>query len=98
MRPSLHGGLEPKDGRILWMRDKAQFPVIHCKMTETVMQANCGSGNEVGPWKVTAIEKLIPISPRDCLNISESKKGDPVRPYDDSDNKWYRNEDPGGAS
>jgi hypothetical protein len=38
------------------------------------MQANCGSGNEVGPWKVTAIEKLVPISPRDCLNISESGK------------------------
>jgi hypothetical protein len=74
MRSSVHWGLEPKDGRILWMRDKAQFPIIHCKMTETVMQANCGSRDDVGPWKVIAIEKLIPISPRDCLNISESGK------------------------
>jgi hypothetical protein len=74
MRPSLHRGLEPKDGRILWMRDKAQFPVVHCKMTETVMQANCGSGGGIGPWKMSEIEKLIPISPRDCLNISESGK------------------------
>jgi hypothetical protein len=74
MRPPVHGGPKPKDGRILWMRDKAQFPVVHCKMTETVMQANCGSGDSVGPWKVIEIEKLIPISPRDCLNISESGK------------------------
>jgi hypothetical protein len=74
MRPSSHRSLEPKDGRILWMRDKAQFPVVHCKMTETVMQANCGSGGGIGPWKMIEIEKLIPISPRDCLNISESGK------------------------
>jgi hypothetical protein len=74
MRPSVHGGLKPKDGRILWMRDNAQFPVVHCKMTETVMQANCGSRGDVGPWKMIAIEKLIPISPRDCLNVSESGK------------------------
>jgi len=74
MRPPIHGGLKPKDGRILWMRDKAQFPVVHCKMTETVMQANCGSRDDVGPWKMIAIEKLVPISPRDCLNISESGK------------------------
>jgi hypothetical protein len=56
------------------MRDKAQFPVVHCKMTETVMQASCGSGDSVGPWKVIEIEKLIPISPRDCLNMTESGK------------------------
>ncbi len=74
MRPPSHKSLEPKDGRILWMRDKAQFPVVHCKMTETVMQANCDSGGGVGPWKMIEIEKLIPISPRDCLNISESRK------------------------
>jgi hypothetical protein len=55
MRPSIHGGLKPKDGRILWMRDKAQFSVVHCKMTETVMQANCGSKDDVGPWKMIAI-------------------------------------------
>jgi hypothetical protein len=46
------------------MRDKAQFPVVHCKMTETVMQANCGPRGDLGPW-IIAIEKLIPISPRD---------------------------------
>jgi hypothetical protein len=49
MRPSVHGGPKPKEGRILWMRDKAQFPVVHCKMTETVMQANCGSKDDLGP-------------------------------------------------
>ncbi len=61
----MHRGLEPKEGRILWMRDKAQFPVVHCKMTETVMQANCDSGGGIGPWKMIEIEKLILISPRD---------------------------------
>jgi hypothetical protein len=49
------------------MRDKAQFPVVHCKMTETVMQANCDSGGGIGPWKMIEIEKLIPVSPGDCL-------------------------------
>ncbi len=38
------------------------------------MQANCDSGGGIGPWKMIEIEKLIPISPRDCLNISESRK------------------------
>ncbi len=42
MRPPVHVSPKPRDGRILWMRDKAQFSVVHCKMTETVMQANCG--------------------------------------------------------
>ena len=74
MRPPMHVGPKPRDGRILWMRDKAQFPVVHCKMTETVMQANCGPKGDVGPWRMIVIEKLVPISPRDCLNISESGK------------------------
>ncbi len=74
MRPPVHGGPKPKDGRILWMRDKAQFPIVHCKMTETVMQANCGPKDDLGPWRMIAVEKLIPISPLDCLNISESGK------------------------
>jgi hypothetical protein len=56
------------------MRDEAQFPVIHCKMTETVMQADCGTRGELGPWRMIAMEKLVPISPRDCLNISDSGK------------------------
>jgi hypothetical protein len=46
MRPPVHVSPKPRDGRILWMRDKAQFPVVHCKMTETVMQANCGSKDD----------------------------------------------------
>jgi hypothetical protein len=54
------------------MRDGVQFPVIHCKMTETVMQADCGARGELGPWRMITIEKLVPISPRDCLNMSNS--------------------------
>ncbi len=74
MNQSVHAGPKPRDGRILWMRDKAQFSVVHCKMTETVMQAYCGSKGDLGPWRMIAIKKLIPISPRDCLNISDSGK------------------------
>ncbi len=72
MKQAAHMGPKPRDGRILWMRDKAQFPVLHCKMTETVMQASCGSTGDLRPWRMIAMEKLVPISPRDCLNISES--------------------------
>jgi hypothetical protein len=43
-------------------------------MTETVMQADCGTRGELGPWRMIAIEKLVPISPRDCLNILDSGK------------------------
>ncbi len=74
MKQSAHAGPKPRDRRILWMRDKAQFSVVHCKMTETVMQANCDSRGDLGPWRMIAIEKLIPISPRDCMNISDSGK------------------------
>jgi hypothetical protein len=63
MKTPSHGSLEQKDGRILWVRDKAQFPVVHCKMTETVMQASCDSGGDIGPWEVIKIEKLAPIAP-----------------------------------
>jgi hypothetical protein len=38
------------------------------------MQADCSSKGELGPWKMIAIEKLVPVSPRDCLNISDSGK------------------------
>ena len=72
MRPLSRGSLEQKDGRILWMRDKAQFPVIHCKMVETVMRAGCGPGSDTGPWEMIEIEKLVPITPRDCLNAFEA--------------------------
>ncbi len=74
MKQPAHVGPKPRDGRIVWMRDGAQYSVVHCKMTETVMQADCGSRGELGPWRMIAIEKLIPISPRDCLNISDSGK------------------------
>ena len=74
MRQPMHANLKTRDGRIVWMRDGAQFPVIHCKMTETVMQADCGTRGELGPWRMIAIEKLVPISPRDCLNILDSGK------------------------
>jgi hypothetical protein len=70
MKQAAHAGPKPRDGRILWMIDKAQFPVVHCKMTETVMQASCGSRGDLGPWRMIAMEKLVPVSPRDCLNIS----------------------------
>jgi hypothetical protein len=74
MKQSAHAGPKPREGRIVWMRDGAQFSVVHCKMTETVMQADCGSRGDLGPWRMIAIERLIPISPRDCLNMSDSGK------------------------
>jgi hypothetical protein len=77
MKQPAHTNLRPRDGRIVWMRDGAQFPVVHCKMTETVMQADCGTRGELGPWRMIAIEKLVPISPRDCLNISDTPERQP---------------------
>ncbi len=74
MKQPAHESLKPRDRRIVWMRDGAQFPVVHCKMTETVLQADCGSKGELRPWRMIAIEKLVPMSPRDCLNISDSGK------------------------
>jgi hypothetical protein len=74
MKQPTHANLRPRDGRIVWMRDGAQFPVIHCKMTETVMRADCGSKGELEPWRMIAIEKLVPISPQDCLDASDSGK------------------------
>ncbi len=74
MKQPAHENLKPRDGRIVWMRDGIQFPVVHCKMTETVMHADCGSKGELKPWRMIAIEKLVPISPRDCLDISDSGK------------------------
>ncbi len=35
---------EPRDRRIVSMRDGVRFPVTHCKMTETMMQADCDPG------------------------------------------------------
>jgi hypothetical protein len=67
-----HTTLKPRDRRVVWMRDGVQFPVIHCKMTERVMQADCDSRGGLGPWRMITIEKLVPISPRDCLEVSDS--------------------------
>jgi hypothetical protein len=67
MRQPTHANLKTRDGRVVWMRDGVQFPVIHCKMTETVMQADCGTRGELEPWRMITIKKLVPISPRDCL-------------------------------
>jgi hypothetical protein len=64
----------PRDGRIVWMPDGVRFPVIRCKMTETVMQADCDSGGRVGPWRMIAMEKLVPVSPRGCMEILESRR------------------------
>ncbi len=63
---------EPRDGRIMWMRDRARFPAIHCKMTETIMQADCDSGGKVKPWRIVALEKLAPIGPKSCIEVSTS--------------------------
>jgi hypothetical protein len=38
------------------------------------MQADCGSKGELKPWRMIAIERLVPISPRECLNVSDSGK------------------------
>jgi hypothetical protein len=56
------------------MRDGVRFPVICCKMAETVMQADCDSGGRVKRWRMIAMEKLVPISPRSCMEISEYKR------------------------
>jgi hypothetical protein len=64
----------PRDGRVVWMRDGVRFPVIRCKMTETVMQADCDPGGRIGPWRMVVMEKLVPISPWGCMEISESRR------------------------
>jgi hypothetical protein len=56
------------------MRDGVRFPVIRCKMTETVMQADCDSGGKVKPWRMIAMENLVPIDPRSCMEISASRR------------------------
>ncbi len=74
VKPPLYSTPEPRDGRILWMRDRVRFPVIHCRMTQTVMQADCDSGGRTKPWKVVASEKQVPIGPMSCLEVSMSRK------------------------
>jgi hypothetical protein len=74
MKQPTHATPMPKDGRVVWMRDGAQFPVVHCKMTETVMQADCNSRGGTGPWRMITMEKLVPVSPRGCMEISDSRR------------------------
>ncbi len=49
MKQPTHATLKPREGRVVWMRDGVRFPVVHCKMTETVMRADCNSGGGTGP-------------------------------------------------
>ncbi len=72
MKQPTHVTPKPRDGRVMWMRDEVQFPIVRCKMTETVMQAGCDSRGGTGPWRMITIEKLVPISPRGCMEISDS--------------------------
>jgi hypothetical protein len=74
VKPPMYAAPEPRDGRIVWMRDGVRFSVIHCKMTEITMQADCDSGGKVKPWRMVALEKLVPIGPRNCMEVSTSRK------------------------
>ncbi len=74
VKPSLYSTPEPRNGRILSMRDGVRFPVIKCKITETVMQADCDSRGKVRPWKVVTSEKRVPIGPVSCMEVSTSRK------------------------
>jgi hypothetical protein len=74
MEQAQHPAPEPQNGRILWMRDGARFPVICCKMTETTMRADCDVTGRVGPWKVTTSEKQVPIGPMSCLEMLISRE------------------------
>jgi hypothetical protein len=56
------------------MRDEVQFPVIHCKLTETALRADCKEGGGLGVWQMVVLEKLVPIGPRDCMEASTSGK------------------------
>jgi hypothetical protein len=72
MKQPTHANLRPRDGRVVWMRDGVQFPVIHCRMTETVMQADCDLKGGTGSWRMITIEKQGPVSPQGCMEISDS--------------------------
>jgi hypothetical protein len=74
VKSPLHAVPESRDGRIVWMRDGVRFPAVYCKMTETTMQADCDHGGTAKPWRMIALEKLIPIGPRSCMEVSTSKK------------------------
>jgi hypothetical protein len=67
-----HPAQESRRGRILWMRDEARFPVIHCKLTETALKVDCKKEGGLGAWQMLALEKLIPMGPRDCMQTATS--------------------------
>jgi hypothetical protein len=50
----------------------SRFPVIHCKLTETALRGDCGTTGKMNAWCVVVLEKLIPIEPRSCMEISSS--------------------------
>jgi hypothetical protein len=52
------------------MRDGSRLPVIHCKLTETGLSGDCGTTGKMNAWCVVVLEKLIPIGPRSCMEIS----------------------------
>ncbi len=74
MKQPTYAAPEHRDGRIVWMRDGVRFPVIHCRMTETIMQADCDSKGKVKPWRMVALEKLVPVGLRNCMEVSTSRK------------------------
>ena len=56
------------------MKDGACIPIVHCKMTETAIMADCYATDRAGVWRVAASEKQVPMSPMSCLEISSSNK------------------------
>jgi hypothetical protein len=54
------------------MRDRARFPVAHCKLTETALRMDCKMTGRTKAWQVITLKKLIPMSPVNCLEISSS--------------------------
>jgi hypothetical protein len=39
-----------------------------------VMQADCDSRGRMGPWRMIKMERLVPVSPRGCMGISDSER------------------------
>jgi hypothetical protein len=54
------------------MRDGARLTIVHCKMTETAVRADCDVKGRMGVWKVIASEKQVPISPMNWLKMLSS--------------------------
>jgi hypothetical protein len=80
---------EPKDGRIVWMRDGVRFPVTHCKMTETIMQADCDSRGQSEALEDDRNGKIDPDRSQELHGDSDVRKGDSVQLHNDLGRKWY---------